>query len=242
MNELTSPEHYAKLIVKYAECAIGTSLIPGELYEGLATFLRREFDQAKDVDVDVVVHALSASLGKQQGAGLTKYSRTSELDGFERVLSSRYSKDNLLEADATMIFMRGHQPQDCLTSLGSMCNVNPLFFLRHLEYRWACRPLKLFASRSLPSASLHTIRLPIVTLGEREEKVGWGGNSHVQSLRGKCELAMTNYLHDVTREFKLQAGNSIVRAFNVHTARYFSIEQEVTVTVQARGNKWLGKR
>ncbi|KAH8587279.1 hypothetical protein B0O99DRAFT_694644 [Bisporella sp. PMI_857] len=50
---------------------------------------------------------------------------------------------------------------------------------------------------------------------------------------------MTNYLHDVTREYNLQAGDSIVRAFNVHNARYFSIEQEVTITVQRLNSKWV---
>ena len=230
------------MVVTYAEHGIGTSLIPGELFEGLATFLRREFDQAKAVDVDVVVHTLSAPLGKQTAAALTKYPNIHELDKFKHVLSSRDCKDTLPEADAAMIFMRGHQPPECLTRLGSMCKINPLFFLRHLEYRWSYKSLKLFSSRSLPSASFNTIRLPIITLGEREEEVGWSGNFQAQDVRAKSETAMTNYLHDVTREFKLQAGNSIVRAFNVHNARYFSIEQEVTVTVQARDNKWLGKQ
>jgi hypothetical protein len=89
----------------------------------------------------------------------------------------------------------------------------------------------------LPSASFSTIRLRIVTLGERGENVGVGGHSQIQALRTKSETAMTNYLHDVTREYKLQAGDSIVRAFNVHNARYFSIEQEVTIVVQKLNSK-----
>lgn len=78
-----------------------------------------------------------------------------------------------------------------------------------------------------------------MTLGEHEEKIGWGGSSQTKDLRVKSETAMKNYLHDVSREYKLNPGNSIVRNYNVHSNRYFSIEQEVTVTVQAKDTGWL---
>jgi hypothetical protein len=50
---------------------------------------------------------------------------------------------------------------------------------------------------------------------------------------------MTSYLHDLNREYKLQAGNPIGCAFNVHSTQYFSPEKEITVTVQQLDNKWL---
>ena len=43
---------------------------------------------------------------------------------------------------------------------------------------------------------------------------------------------MERYLNDVSKEHKLTAGTSVVRAVNAHSTRYFSIEQDVTATVQ----------
>ena len=136
--------------------------------------------------------------------------------------------------------MRGHQPPECLTRIGARFNLNPHFFLRHLEYLWSSRPLKLFSSPQLPSVSYRILRLKLVTLGEREEKRDWSSSSQIRSLRTKSENSMKDYLHDVTREYMLNPGNSIVRTFNMHSTRYFSIEQEVTVTVQATDSGCLG--
>jgi hypothetical protein len=83
-----------------------------------------------------------------------------------------------------------------------------------------------YGSELLPWASVEKLR-------------GTGSHSQIQALRTKSETAMTNYLHDVTREYKLQAGDSIVRAFNVHNARYFSIEQEITIAVKKLNSKWV---
>ena len=197
--------------------------------------------------VDIVVHTFSKPItnqdGKQEGVpgSLTICSDTAELEHLDVSPSPRTADDGLVGSQeyASMIFMRGHQPAECLTRLGAMFNIDPLFFQRHLEYRWSSRPLKLFSSPSLPSASSNTVRLRIVTLGERGESTGLGSESHIQNLREQDEDTMNEYLHDLTREFKLQAGNSVVRAFNVHNARYFSIEQEVTATIQVMNKNWL---
>ncbi|MCJ1357707.1 MAG: hypothetical protein MMC33_007703 [Icmadophila ericetorum] len=227
-----SPEDYAELVAEYAQQSIGTSIFTGELFEGLARFLSREFDRAQQVKVDVVVHTFPASTGDQDG---NQRKATSDLT----ICSNTSEVDQLRSERSAIVFMRGHQPPECLTRLGAIFNTNPLFFQRHLEYLWPSKPLKLFSSSSLPSASFNTIRLRVVTLGERGENKGLKDHSHIQALREKDGTAMAGYLHDVAREYGLQAGNSIVRAFNVHSAQYFSIEQEVTVTVQGVNSQWL---
>jgi hypothetical protein len=118
-----------------------------------------------------------------------------------------------LDGTSSIIFMRGHQPPECQTRIGATCHVNPLFFQRHLECRWASRRLRLFSSPSLPSASFNTIRLGLVNIGERGGHVSWRGHSDVQALRTKGEDAMVRYLHNVNGEFNLHAGDSIFRAF-----------------------------
>ena len=237
VNERTGPKDYANLVAGHAQNSIGTSLITGELFEGLAAFLSREFDQTKLPKVDVVVHTLSASTSGGSKANVANYCVVSDLDKLQDTLSA---KPNASVNKATIVFMRGHQPPECLTRIGANFNIDPYFFLRHLEYWWSSRPLKLFSSPYLPSASYRILRLKLVTLGEREEKGGWSSSPQIQSLRAKSESSMKDYLSDVTREYTLNPGNSIVRTFNVHSTQYFSIEQEVTVTVQPRGSGWLG--
>jgi hypothetical protein len=165
----------------------------------------------------------------------TTCSTTTELDQLPNILSPREPGSR----HPAIIFMRGHQPPECLTRIGATCHANPLFFQRHLEYRWASRRFRLFSSPSLPSASFNTIRLRLVTIGERGGHVSWRGHSDVQALRAKGEDAMVRYLHDVNREFNLHAGDSIVRAFNVHSAQYFSIEQDATIVIQQLNSKWV---
>jgi hypothetical protein len=223
------------------------SLFPGELFEGLATFLSREFDQVEPVKVDVVVHALPASVRSQNtkadaaASDLVMCHDTMELDQLQSILLPKDGMNIIpgTKGRAAIVFMQGHQPPQCLTRLGAMLNISPVFFQRHLEYLWSSRPLKLFSSPSLPSASFNTIRLRVVTLGETAEKSGSGSHTHLHALRQKHETAMANYLHDLTREYKLCAGNSIVRSFNVHSTRYFSIEQEVSIAVQTMNNNWV---
>ena len=100
----------------------------------------------------------------------------------------------------------------------------------------------MFVPPHLPSAFYGILLLKLFTLGEREEKRGWSSSPKVQTLRENGESSMTNYLHDETPESMFNAGNSIVRAFDVHSRRYFSIEQEVTVAVQASESGWLGTK
>ncbi|PVH75109.1 hypothetical protein DL98DRAFT_383861, partial [Cadophora sp. DSE1049] len=140
-----------------------------------------------------------------------------------------------------IIFMRGHQPPECLTRLGAMCAINPLFFKRHLEYIWSSRPLRLFAAPSLPSASFHILRLRIFTIGDTENDPSEAGKEEadLRAMRDASETAMANYFQELHLERRLEPGMSIVRAFNVHNARYFSVEQEITMTVQVVGDKWV---
>lgn len=237
VNERMGPKSYANLVTSYAQHSIGRSPIAGELFEGLAAFLSREFDQTKLPKVDVVIHTRSASSSGGSEVHVGNHCAVSDLDKLQDTFSAKH---NASVNEATILFMRGHQPPECLTRIGANFNINPYFFLRHLEYWWSSRPLKLFSSPYLPSASYGILRLKMITLGEREEKGSWGSSPQIQTLRAKSESSMTNYLHDVTREYMLNSGDSIVRTFNVHSTRYFSIEQEVTVTTQATDSGWLG--
>jgi hypothetical protein len=230
-----SPEDYARLIDTYAGHVMGTSLFCGELFGGLSGFLCREFNSAENVNVDVVAHIPSAPSVEEHAIRRHICSNASQLFQLLTVYSPEHHSNSLPGDQTAIVFMRGHQPPECLNRLGAMYNINPLFYQRHLEYLWSTEPPKLFSSPSLPSASFNTIRFRIFSVGETDV----GSNSLVESLREDGEKSMANYLHDLRCEVGLQSGTSIVRAFNIHDVRYFSIEQEVTATVQVTGNKWL---
>ena len=214
---------------------MGTSLFSGELFGGLSSFLCRDFNAAENVNVNVVAHIASAPSVKKHTISRRICSNAFELFQLLTVFSPIDHRSGLPGEQAGIVFMRGHQPPECLNRLGAMYNINPLFYQRHLEYLWSTAPLKLFSSPSLPSAAFNTIRFRIFSVGETDV----GSNSLVESLRENGEKSMANYLHDLRCEVGLQSGTSIVRAFNIHDIRYFSIEQEVTATVQVMGNKWL---
>ena len=240
MNNHKSGEDYVRSIITYTEHRISNSLISGELFGGLAALFRRGYNEGKNVKVDVVVHNFSTSKRKANSADLAQCLKVSELAKLQVLSEHREYENKVFRDEATMVFIRGHQPPECLTCLGAKYNINPLFFLRHLEYRWSSRPFKLFESPSLPSAAFNIIQLQIITIGERDDNLGLSGNFQIQDLRAKGEIGMKDYLKDLEREHRLQAGSSIVREFNVHSARYFTLLQNITVTIQAKGDRWLG--
>lgn len=237
-DEQLSPQGYASLVGAYVQYSIGTSPIAGELFSGLGDYLNREFDQTEIPHVDIVINTVSSLSKRARQASIVRIHAVSELDKLRDILLAKHSEPL---AEVSIIFMRGHQPPQCLTRIGSTCNINPFFFLRHLEYLWAYRPLKLFTFPSLPSSSCTTVRLKMITLGEHEERGGWVGSPKLQDLRARSQNSMMTYLENVSREYKLYPGNSIVRAFNQHSARYFSIEQEMTVTVQRDTTGWRSR-
>ena len=227
------PKDYANLVAAYAQHTTGTSSFAKDLFEGLAAFLSRDLDLTKLSKVDVIIHTISnSSNGESRGNVVT----ISDIDKLQDTLSAR---DNASVNDSTIVFMRGHQPPGCLTRIGANFKIDPYFFLRHLEYLWSLRPLK-FSSPCLLSASTRILRLKLFTLGQREEKGGRSSNAQLEILRAKSQSSMIDYQRNVTHEYMLNPGNSIVRTFNVHSARYLSVEQEVTVTVQAKDSGWSG--
>lgn len=236
-----TPVDYAKSIELFARQAIGTSLYPGQMFEDLASFLSRELDQSNlyrndQLKIDVIAHTLSPLVEKQ----IYRCLDTRELTVLEDKLSLGNSRPDHNNRKCAMVFLRGHQPPQCLNCIGAMFKIDPLFFQQHLEYRWSSRPLKLFATPLLPSASLNTIRLLFITLGENRNNGSVSSGNQVHALRLKAENDMATYLHDVAREYMLETGNSIVRRFNIHNAQYFSIEQETTISMQVLGDKWSG--
>ncbi|CAH0027366.1 unnamed protein product [Clonostachys rhizophaga] len=221
--------------------SLGTSLFTGELYCRLAAFLSREDDF---VDAKVKVTALQ-NLVSDSKPDRNSHSKEwsfvscfnmADLPGLAKQLfpegpSQLACKDCLLYHPA-IVFIQGYQLPQCLKSLGHMFKINPLFYQRHMEYFLPSTPSRLFDTSVLPSDTLNIIRLRIVTIGDRGDNA-WGSPSQIDNLRAMGQSDMVEYVHRLCRQDGLEAGNSVVRAFNVHSAQYFSIEQDITVIVQS---------
>jgi hypothetical protein len=54
---------------------------------------------------------------------------------------------------------------------------------------------------------------------------------------------MDTYLHNLkrNRETDVKIGDSIVRRYSVHDERYFSIEQEISISINHIGRNWIGR-
>lgn len=237
VNEQMTPEDYERLVSTFAQQTTETSPIAGEIFKGLAVFLNRKSDPTRPPEVDVVINSfINPSCGEGR-ADIIRRSAVFELHELQGALSTM---PDTSVAESAMIFMRGYQPPECLTRIGATCHINQFFFVRHLEHLWSFMSPSLFCFPGLPSGSCNTLRLKFVTLGRHEEQPAWCDSPQIKELHAKRETEMGKYQLDLTMEHKIKPGNSIVRNFNAHSNRYFSIEQYVTVTVQAKGAGWLG--
>ncbi|CAG9952030.1 unnamed protein product [Clonostachys rosea f. rosea IK726] len=208
---------YVEQVEQYSRQSLGTSLFTGELYCHLAIFLSRE-DDFVDAKAKVTAHLIQnlTSDGKPDGSSHSKewsfvscFNMT-DLPGLAKQLFPEGPTSSMLEKPWPHV-----QNQSSLSST----SYGVLLAIDAFE---ANTPV-------LPSDTLNIIRLRIVTIGDREDN-SWGSPSEIDNLRAMGQLV--EYVHRLRRQDGLEAGNSVVRAFNVHSAQYFSIEQDITVTVQ----------
>lgn len=216
-------------------------MFSGEIYESLAKFLKRGGQAAASsqseatIKLDIALYSLSVSGPKIHEAK----SGQTEVPELHRAMSSLQSDSVDDDVQALLVFLQGHQSPECLSSIGSICNVHPVFFQQHLEDRSSFGLRQLFSAPSLPSAFHSIVRLKLMTVGVRNSTSDSTSQSLIDGLRMADQSAMDRYLHSVNLEHGLHGGDSIVRSFNVHDATYYSIEQEVTIRVQRSGRKWL---
>ena len=89
VDDRVDPKDYANLIAAYAQHHIGTSPIAGELFEGLAAFLSREFDRTKPAEVDVIIHTISASSSGGSKTNVASFCAVSDLHKLQKKIVSQ---------------------------------------------------------------------------------------------------------------------------------------------------------
>lgn len=205
----------------------------GQIFKLLSERLDREHPtNGNQASVDVTIHVLPRCGNKN----FKRLFTTQELDNLDTVVTAISSSLPDASPMVQILFLHGHQPPQCLTRVGARYKVNPRAYLRHLQYLWSNSQSRLFASPSLPSASVDIVSLCVVTLVQRKAT-----GTSLEDMRCHAKLAMDKYLHRVYIGRGLNAGDSIVRASWIHSPEYFSVEQEITVSLQRKDGRWSCK-
>ncbi|KAG8629207.1 hypothetical protein KVT40_003072 [Elsinoe batatas] len=229
--DAVDPAGYARAVATQARRQLIVDPFSGELLRILSKRLDWEHDTTGGpaLPVDVVLYMLSGNTERPHRI----LSNTQQLDDLDNYLDMASTTPASSQDQPKILLLQGDQPPQCLNRLGVKLKVDPRVYLRHLQYLWSNRPSKLFASPSLPSASADMVSLCVVTLGRHEPS-----NTPLRSLRQQAALDMQAYLHEAFMGRELKIGDSIVRGYWVHSQEYFSIEQEITVSLQYRNDQW----
>ncbi|KAF2007616.1 hypothetical protein P154DRAFT_529203 [Amniculicola lignicola CBS 123094] len=119
-----------------------------------------------------------------------------------------------------------------------LCNVDPAFFLRHLDLVHSSTERGYFTSPSLPSSNANILGLRIPTIGYRQFDKDIT-QKEIEELRWVASARMKEYRDNLERERNIETGDSIVRSFVVYDQEYYSIEQDLSISVNMLGKGWI---
>jgi hypothetical protein len=232
ITHLVSPREYAQIISRHAKRSTHQSVFPGQNFEDLADRLWKPLQWPQGVDnTRYFPRSLSlATLCTLNASG--RY-----IDQLNDVNQCR----KLLEVDPGLkdphiLFLKGNPSSEWLTTIGSICQVDPEFFQRHLSFD---SRYDYFSLPSLPSCSDNIIKLPYITLCSWEDKIGQHNQDIIDDLREKGANAIKIYNHQL--KVDAAVGDSIVRKYFIHDEIHFSLEQEMTISLNQVGESWVGK-
>ncbi|KAF2227801.1 hypothetical protein BDZ85DRAFT_277678 [Elsinoe ampelina] len=226
-----TPESYVASIRDQVRHQRSSSPLLGEIFQILSERLNKEnmTNGVDEIATDAELYFLSGN-GQLDHRPLLSVREWDALDVYR---DPACCMDQTLDSIPKIVILRGNQPAQCLPRVGAKFNVDPQVFLRHLQHLWGGKDFRLFASLALPSTSVDVISLSVMTLG----KHGYSGLS-LPLLRDRGQMEMNKYLHEVTTDRRMQAGDSLVRRYWIHSLDYFSVEQEITVSLQRMDRGW----
>lgn len=140
-----------------------------------------------------------------------------------------------------LLFLRGYPSREWLNLLGCKYHVDPEFFRRHFDFRSPTDGSNNFSTPSLPSASWHLIKLPMMTVGCRNMLAKKYRQSDIRHLRMEDTRDMENYLHKLNRGSEINTGDAVIRQFWTIDETHFAIEQRVSICIQRIGHNWASK-
>lgn len=248
---LVTPQEYKDAVSFHARQTPRQSPYPGQNFEDLDLFLQRS---------NTTVRIFSNSQGQPSRPPFaTLYTLQSVTNTTTNIINNTAASTTNRKIDLVdepthlsqllrsgspgqsksfLLFFAGYPCSEWLTTVGSLCYVDPEHYQRHLGF---LSRQSYFSTPSLPSATENIITLGFTTLGSRHPK----GNSqdHIDQLRADGLRDMNAYIHNLklSRGENVKNGDSIVRRYSVHDGSHFSIEQEISISLNYFDKQWIGE-
>jgi hypothetical protein len=223
---LVNIKPYAARVTNHARTTIENSLYSGTDFGDLAWLLSQPQDMSEDasslhvIDEDQATVALLYEFDASTPSAAVRLTRTSS----EAVVRGHPNRNRL-------IFLLGYPSAQLLNMLGTMYDVDPEFYRRHLSnnsHPKAATTASKSPAFTLPSFERSIVHLTITTMGHKDER-------SVESLEELREVKSDNldeYLTGLQLSNGWRPGDSVVRTFNLHDRMTFSIEQQVTIYIR----------
>jgi hypothetical protein len=241
-----TPKEYREAISFHAKQTARNNPYPGQNFEDLDIFLQRPNNHRPIPSNTLCSPSTVATLYTLQDAAKTPiltansagiYRGINHLDTPSQ-LSQLLRSTGSGQSNSYVLFLAGYPTQDWLTTIGSLFKVDPEHYQRHLIFL-SRQPY--FTIPSLPSAAENIITLRFITIGRRHSSEI--SQHHIDRLRDDGAREMDFYQHDLKlgRGENIKSGDSIVRRYLVHDAAYFTIEQEISISLNYFEKQWVGK-
>jgi hypothetical protein len=220
--------NYAQRVKAYASIGKSSSLFPGDNFTQLSDFLNRPgpwphdpYTTAytpRDKFVYATTHDLSCNIEDHQR--VTNFT-VNELRHFADHKAPKPGSGQL-------IFLRGFPSASWLNVIGSKYHIDPELFRRQLAYKVPTD--KYFDLPATSSSSRSMLKLHITSIGQQQS-----------TTTGRIEGSETLQRHFDALRRRGKVGESIVRRFNWHDEKYFSIEQHIQICVIHYKTSWICK-
>lgn len=225
-------------MVNHAHLSSGQSLYPGYNFKPLVEYLQRRKDASTNIEIPASPLS-SSSFVTLHNLRLAETDEKRVETFYEpRDLIKRLDEYLVSDAAALLLFMNGYPSPEWISNIGWKCNIDPEFFLCHLNFRPEADPTNCFALPALPSSSWNVIRLRIPSICRRHSEEQHN-QSEIERLRRIASEQMKVYIDNFKCDRSVNTGDSIVRSFAIHDQRHCSLEQDVSLCVNSFGKGYI---
>ncbi|KAH5307283.1 hypothetical protein HBI12_163600 [Parastagonospora nodorum] len=226
MKSPRQANEYRNAIIQYSERSYTKTIFQGFIYRFLQELLKQdETDldkQFPDLDEHVLAHLSVFESGSDYVSSQYSYSQLQSL--LDVPLPSKRS--------GQMLFLGGHLSGSWIASIGAKYGIGPEFFRRHIHLWRSRRGAVLYAVPTMPSVSSQVgITLRINTCGESTRSLG------DISLSDRRQMLPDKFFH-TPKVLTPAPGSSYIRGNAYLGDSTFSIEQDISITIESDGEGW----
>jgi hypothetical protein len=226
---------------QHSETTPDTTLYSGHSYKHLLDFLFDALTSSRDDD------QLSISSSEApEDFTLLRYvlsPRLSSIGKLQVLLPDLGVEGQVYpQASGDVIFIRGYPSARTIVRLGARYNIDPEFFLRHIDYGYSDSIGQATRSTVLPSASYNVFQIPFTSVA----RLGRSIKGNLAEARINADSRMKDYFDSMTQPGQWKSGDSVVRSYAVHDSEEVSITQTATCCMikpikPTKPGPWHGK-